>query len=97
MVHLNSTLRRFCLVDARSDFDMKLFGFVLSHTEVGYAVVLIENRRVPYVLRRAGHRGARAAWKFLGDAYVEGVMEGEWMKIGAMEEAVLVKAFMLLL
>jgi len=70
---------------------MTLMGLVPEKAEVGDTVALIEGCRVVYVLRRSDRQRAdKKAWRFVGDADVEGVMFGEWMGIETMEDAVLV-------
>lgn len=82
--------RRLCFID--TDHGIRLLGLVPVSAEVGDIVVLIEGGRVPYVVRKGGVAAGtdHSGWSFVGDSYVEGVMDGEWMHIGKMEDAVLV-------
>ena len=69
--------RRFCVTGN------KYIGLVPAMAEVGDSVCLIAGAPVPYLLRSCkataiddGGR-SRATWKFVGDAYIHGLMKGE--------------------
>ncbi|OCK74923.1 HET-domain-containing protein [Lepidopterella palustris CBS 459.81] len=58
-------------------------GLAASGAEVGDQVVLARGCRVPLVLRRRGEKdGDGEGWRFVGDAYVHGMMYGECFEEG---------------
>lgn len=53
-------------------------AWVPDRAEVGDAICILSGWRAPFVLRRAGGD----SWNLLGEAYVEGIMEGEALRDG---------------
>ncbi|KAK5122281.1 hypothetical protein LTR85_004192 [Meristemomyces frigidus] len=49
---------------------------------VGDVVCVLYGGNVPYILRKVGNQGH---YKFIGDAYVPGIMHGEAMNAGFQE------------
>jgi hypothetical protein len=48
--------------------------------EVGDVVVIFEGAKLPYLLRQLKIDGEEGVWKLVGEAYVHGIMYGEFMK-----------------
>lgn len=53
-----------------------LFGFTVRGVREGDGVCVFNGAVTPHVLRRVGRDGAER-YKFVGDAYVHGMMRGE--------------------
>jgi hypothetical protein len=63
------------MLDPASIFRFKkgYFGLAPSNTHIGDLVCVLKGRSVPFVLRQKGG----PYYKFLGDSYVHGIMNGE--------------------
>jgi hypothetical protein len=76
-------MRRFFMTE------MLYFGFGAKSLRVGDKVVVLLGGKVPYIVRRVD--GENGVYRFVGDAYVHGIMNGEaveaadvrleWMKL----------------
>ncbi|KAJ4364235.1 hypothetical protein N0V95_000857 [Ascochyta clinopodiicola] len=53
------------------------FGFTLRGVVCGDLVCVFNGSQTPHVVRRVEDRGGRPRYRFVGDAYVHGVMYGE--------------------
>jgi hypothetical protein len=52
-------------------------GLGPKHTEVGDVVYVVRGSRVPYILRPVEHENRSDTFKFIGECYVHGIMNGE--------------------
>ncbi|EON65766.1 hypothetical protein W97_05005 [Coniosporium apollinis CBS 100218] len=84
---LGSTMymRRLFMSDAQHEW----LGSAPVDAEVGDTIAILAGGKVPYILRQKEVNGERV-FHFIGDAYVHGIMNGEGMALGEMEEIVLV-------
>ena len=65
------------------------FGFTCSGVQPGDVVCVFNDSVSPFVLRRVDDKGGDARYKFVGDAYVHGLMYGEADSIDVQEEDIL--------
>lgn len=72
--------------DRRLATSRKYLGFVPPDTEVGDRIAILFGCSVPVVLRDAGLFHGRPAWALVGECYVDGLMEGEFMEVVDKEE-----------
>jgi hypothetical protein len=68
--------------DKRVAYTKERLAIVPFVAEVGDVCCVVEGMDVPIVLRRT----ERGTWKFVGEAFVMGVMEGELMGKGRVED-----------
>ena len=57
-------------------------ALVPADTELGDRVVLLLGKDLPVVLRAAAYEGNEAAYRFIGDCYVDGLNDGEGLRDG---------------
>ncbi|KAJ9634566.1 hypothetical protein H2199_008849 [Coniosporium tulheliwenetii] len=72
-----------------SDPQHEWLGSAPMDAKVGDTIAILAGGKVPYILRQKEVDGERV-FQFMGDAYVHGIMDGEGMALGEMEEIVLV-------
>ncbi|KEF61457.1 uncharacterized protein A1O9_03023 [Exophiala aquamarina CBS 119918] len=77
---LSKTLRGWKLAILSRD----LVSMVTVNAEVGDTVAIISGTRVPYVLRQVPSNDGTKLYRLVGECYVHGVMNGEFLK-GATE------------
>lgn len=65
------------------------FGFTCSGVQPGDVVCVSNDSVSPFVLRRVDDKNGDARYKFVGDAYVHGLMYGEADSMDAQEEDIL--------
>lgn len=65
-------------------FNEEWLGLAPEDARIGDSVVILEGGDVPYILRRREQTadGLIETWELIGDAYVEGIMDGEATKTG---------------
>lgn len=59
------------------DLGRRFVGLVPQSAKVGDRVCVLYGCSVPVVLRQKVHPGGRKGWQLIGDAYVDGIMDGE--------------------
>lgn len=64
-------------------------GFTCSGVQPGDVVCVFNDSVSPFVLRRVDDKDGDARYKFVGDAYVHGLMYGEADSIDVQEEDIL--------
>ncbi|KXH63523.1 hypothetical protein CSAL01_09033 [Colletotrichum salicis] len=57
----------------------KSFGFVPSNTKVGDRIAILIGCSVPVVLRDVGNLHGMRVWQLVGECYIDGIMEGEFI------------------
>ncbi|KAF3008766.1 hypothetical protein E8E13_010270 [Curvularia kusanoi] len=65
------------------------FGFTCTGVQPGDVVCVFNDSVSPYVLRRAEHKDGDVRYKFVGDAYIHGLMYGEADGMNVAEEDIL--------
>lgn len=53
------------------------FGFTMPDVQPGDIVCVLNGSPTPHVIRRVDDRDSQERYKFVGDAYVHGLMHGE--------------------
>jgi hypothetical protein len=53
------------------------FGFTMRGVQTGDAICVLDGAEVPHVLRKVDATGAEDMWRFVGDAFIAGLMRGE--------------------
>ena len=90
----STNLRRLFLTGG----NVGLMGLAPIHARHGDVVAVIDGAYVPVILRKAKGlgsfldktRGRGTRWHLVGDAYVQGVMDGEGLSLGDMKPIVLI-------
>ncbi|KAK6080943.1 hypothetical protein SCUP234_05041 [Seiridium cupressi] len=58
----------------------KSLGFVPEYSQVGDSIAIFEGASVPLVIRKRNDTSPlREAWSLVGECYIEGLMEGEFV------------------
>jgi hypothetical protein len=65
------------------------FGFTCTGARLGDVVCVFNNSVSPFVIRKVDEMDDRTRWRFVGDAYVDGLMYGEADALAVEEENVL--------
>lgn len=83
-IGISTTMRRLFVEEKEHGW----MGLVPQDAEENDRIAVIEGGRVPYILRPSGKESG--CWTLVGDAYVHGIMDGEGMTLGELQEIILV-------
>ncbi|KAK1640011.1 hypothetical protein BDP81DRAFT_446409 [Colletotrichum phormii] len=65
--------------DRRLATSAKYLGFVPPETRAGDRIAILIGCSVPVVLRDVGHLHGMPVWQLVGECYIDGIMEGEFI------------------
>ena len=91
---VSTRLRRLFLTND----DLGLMGLAPDRARPGDVVAIIEGAYVPVILRKVSTQqslldeaqGSGTSWNLVGNAYVQGIMDGEGLTLGEMEPIIIV-------
>lgn len=65
-------------------FNAEWLGLAPENARIGDFVAILEGGKVPYILRKReqASRDSTERWELIGDAYVDGIMDGEATQTG---------------
>lgn len=70
--------------------DLGLIGLAPRNARIGDAIALIEEGRVPFIVRESVDSNMGRVWRLVGDSYVHGIMEGEGLGLGKVEDIIII-------
>lgn len=67
-----------------------LMGLAPEDAEAGDMIAVLHGANVPFIIRKAGQtENGEACWKLVGDSYVHGMMDGEAVSLGKVQDIIL--------
>jgi hypothetical protein len=67
-----------------------LMGLAPEEAEAGDVIAVLYGANVPFIIRKAGQtENGETCWKLVGDSYVHGIMDGEAVSLGKVQDIIL--------